>query len=77
MAQTEAQLRASKKYHAQFDEVKIRLPKGQRKVWQDHAASNGESLTGLIRRSVYQTIYDEEKQRKEAQAKQNQKKDDT
>jgi len=56
MAQTEAQLRASKKYHEQFDDIKVRVPKGERKIWQDYAASCGQSLNTLIRRSVTEVM---------------------
>lgn len=52
MAQTEAQARAKKKYHEKFDDIKVRVPKGQRQVWQDHAASQDESLNSFIIRAV-------------------------
>jgi len=64
MAQTEAQLRASKKYHAQFDDIKVRVPKGQRKIWQEHAASCNESLNLFITRAVYQTMEQDKKREK-------------
>ena len=56
MAQTEAQLRASKKYHEQFDDIKVRVPKGERKVWQEYATSCGQSVNTLIRRSVAEVM---------------------
>lgn len=56
MAQTEAQLRASKKYHEKLDDIKIRVPKGERQMWQDHATKQGESLNAFVRRAVQDTI---------------------
>lgn len=56
MAQTEARLRASKKYHDKFDDIKVRVPKGERQLWQDHAASQNESLNAFVRRSVKETM---------------------
>ena len=56
MAQTEAQLRASQKYHDKLDDIKIRVPKGERKIWQDYAANRGESLNGFVCRAVNETI---------------------
>jgi len=56
MAQTEAQLRASKKYHAQFDDIKVRVPKGQREKWQDYAAACGQSLNTFIQCAVLKEI---------------------
>lgn len=56
MSQTEAQLRASKRYHDKFDDIKVRVPKGKRQEWQDHAASQNESLNGFITRAVSEAM---------------------
>ena len=56
MAQTGAQLRASKKYHDKFDDIKLRVPKGERQILQDHAASQGESLNNFLRRAAPETM---------------------
>lgn len=56
MAQSNAQLRASKKYHDKFDDIKVRVPKGMREAWQNHAMGQNESLNAFIRRSVGETI---------------------
>lgn len=56
MAQTKAQLRAAKKYHNKFDDIKVRVPKGQRQAWQTYAASTGESLNTFICRAVYEAM---------------------
>lgn len=64
MAQTEAQARAKKKYHDKFDDIKVRVPKGERQVWQDHAAGQNESLNTFITRAVSEAIErDQEKQK--------------
>ena len=56
MAQTEAQVRAKKKYHDKFDDIKVRIPKGKRQEWQNHAASQNESLNGFITRAVSEAM---------------------
>lgn len=56
MSQTEAQLKASKKYHDKFDDIKVRVPKGERQVWQEHAAGQNESLNTFITRAVSETM---------------------
>jgi predicted HicB family RNase H-like nuclease len=56
MAQTEAQLKASKKYHEKFDLLQIRVPSGEKKLINDHAASGGESLNGFVRRAIAETM---------------------
>ena len=39
-----------------FDDIKVRVPKGHRQVWQDHAASQNESLNGFITRAVSEAM---------------------
>lgn len=56
MAQTEAQLRASKKYHEKFDNIQIRVPAGEKEAIANHAAENGESLNGFVRRAILETM---------------------
>ena len=56
MAQSEAQLKASKKYHEKFELIQFRVPKGKKQVLQEHAAERGESLNGFINRAVDQTL---------------------
>lgn len=56
MPQTEAQVRASKKYHQKFDEVKMRVPKGERQKFQAHAEAQGESLNAFLYRAVLETM---------------------
>ena len=56
MAQTEAQLKASKKYHEKFELIQFRVPKGKKQVLQEHAAQRGESLNGFLNRVVDQAL---------------------
>ena len=56
MPQSEAQARATKKYHAQFDDIKLRVPKGERELFHQHAASQGESLSNFLYRAAKETM---------------------
>lgn len=56
VAQTEAQLRASKKYHQKFDNLQIRVPQGEKEVIAAHAASQNESLNTFVRRAISETM---------------------
>lgn len=57
MPQSEAQLKASKKYHQEkLDEIKFRVPKGNRARIQDHAKAQGESTNSFIYRAINETI---------------------
>lgn len=48
MARTDAERQAVAKYHAKLDEIKIRVPKGQREEWKRFAESKGKSLNQFI-----------------------------
>ena len=49
MATTKAQQRAVAKYmKANYDEMKIRIPKGRKTAVEAHAKSKGESVNGLV-----------------------------
>ena len=57
MATSEAQLNASKKYiKEKLDEIKLRVPKGEREEIKKHADKMGQSLNGFIRRAIKETI---------------------
>lgn len=56
MAQTEAQLRASKKYHEKFDKLQIRVTPEEKNASETHAKSMGESLNAFVRRAISETI---------------------
>ena len=56
MATSEAQLNASKKYiNEKLDEIKLRVPKGEREEIKKHADKMGQSLNGFIRRAIKET----------------------
>ena len=42
----------AKKYIQKFDLVQIRIPAGQKAVWQDRAAAQGESMNQYIINAV-------------------------
>ena len=53
MAQTEAQLRANKKYREEkLESITFRVPKGNKARIQAHAAANGESTNAFIYRAI-------------------------
>ena len=56
MKPSEAQKKATKKYHDSLDEVKIRVPKGDKQIIIDHATSRGESMTVFIRRAIAEAM---------------------
>lgn len=46
---TEAQNRATQKYvKANYDDIKVRVPKGKRDIYKAHAEAQGKSLNQLI-----------------------------
>ena len=45
---TKAQLESNARYHAKLDEIKVRVPKGIREKYKNHAESKGKSLNALI-----------------------------
>ena len=53
---SQAQRRATDKYLEKLDEVKVRLPKGQKAVIKAHAEAHGESVNGFIGRAINETI---------------------
>lgn len=61
MAQTQAQLRASKKYHEKFDDLRIRVPSGEKVLIDAHAESMGESTNAFVRRAITETMERDEK----------------
>lgn len=54
---SESQLKASKKYMKEkLDDVRFRVPKGQRAVIQAHAKKMGESTNAFLKRAVAETM---------------------
>ena len=56
MKQTEAQLRASKKYDEKLESIQLRVPKGEKGNIAEHAKARGESTNAFIYRAVKETI---------------------
>ena len=57
MAVSKAQQRAVNKYvKSNYDEVKLRMPKGKKDVIQAHAAQQGESVNAYINRAIDETM---------------------
>ena len=57
MATSESRLKASKKYISEkLDEVRFRVPKGEREMLKKHAEKMGESVNKFIYRAVKETI---------------------
>ena len=57
MAVSKANQRAVNKYKKNnYDRIEITVPKGQRGVFQAHAAALGESVNGFINRAINQTM---------------------
>ena len=49
MAYSEAQKKATAKYMKnKLDDIKVRVPKGEREVYKAHAERQGKSLNALI-----------------------------
>lgn len=57
MAVSKANQRAVNKYKKNnYDRIEITVPKGQRAVFQAHAAARGESVNGFIGRAISETM---------------------
>ena len=53
MPATKAQQKAVAKYtKANYDEIKVRVPKGNKAIIQAHAESRGESVNSFIKRAI-------------------------
>lgn len=54
---TVAQARAAKKYLSEtVEDIRIRVPKGQKADIKAHAEKQGESLNGFVRRAIDETM---------------------
>ena len=57
MSTTKAQQRAVNKYvKNNYDDVKFRVPKGDKEIIQSHAARQGESVNAFLNRAVKETM---------------------
>lgn len=53
---TEAQLRASTKYHAKLDTIQFKAKKGFKELLKSRAESNGESVAAYLTRLALEDI---------------------
>ena len=56
MSVSEAQKKASIKYLEKLDEIRIRMPKGQKDVIKAHAEARGESVNAFVGRAIDETM---------------------
>lgn len=57
MPRTTAMIRASNKYEAEkVERVLFRVPKGKKKLLQQHAAAQGELLSAFLKRAVNEAL---------------------
>lgn len=57
MAYSEAQKKAVKKYNEKsYDEIKLRVKKGNKEIIQKHAESKNETVNGMINRLLESEI---------------------
>lgn len=56
--QTDARRRASAKYlHESVEDVRIRVPKGQKEVIKAHAVKQNESMNQFVIRAINETMH--------------------
>ena len=56
MAQSPAQLRASKKYHQKYEYLQARVTPAEKETVTAHAEDMGESLNAFMRRAFTETM---------------------
>lgn len=56
MPSSEAQLRASKKYHDKFEKLQIRVTLEEKTAVENHAKLTNESVNSFVRRAISETI---------------------
>ena len=57
MPASKAQQRAVSKYMKEnYDEIKVRVPKGEKETIQAHAEAHSESVNGVINRAISETM---------------------
>ena len=61
MSSSEAQLRASKKYHDKFGKLQIRVTTEEKAAVENHAKSQNESVNAFVRRAIAETISRDQK----------------
>ena len=59
---SESQKKAAEKYiKNNYDEIKVRVPKGEKETIQAHAVKMGESVNGFIQRAILEQMKRDEK----------------
>ena len=56
MAQTEAQLRASRKYHEKLQRIYLWVSPEQKNLITAHAEETGESVNAFVQRAIAEAI---------------------
>ena len=57
MPASKAQQRAVAKYMKEnYDEIKVRVPKGERTIINNHADARGESVNAFVNRDIEETL---------------------
>lgn len=57
MPASKAQQKAVSKYMKEnYDELKVRVPKGKKDIIKAHASERGESLNGFVDRAIDETM---------------------
>ena len=56
MSVSEAQLRASKKYHEKFEKLQIRVTPEEKSAVEQHAESINESVNSFVRRAIAEAM---------------------
>ena len=57
MPASKAQQKAVAKYMKNnYDEIKVRVTKGNKDIIKSHAENNGESLNGFVNRAIYEAM---------------------
>lgn len=62
MALTESKRKSNQRYLDKLEEIKLRVPKGEKEILSAHAASQGESLNAFIRRAMAETMERDKKE---------------
>ena len=57
MPVSESRKRANEKYNAaNYEQIQVRVTKGEKESIKAHAAEHGESLNGFINRAIVETV---------------------
>lgn len=56
MAYSETSRKATDKYKKKFEELRFLVPKGEKQLIVEHAASRGESINVFLNRAVKETM---------------------